>query len=279
MKPILDLTKALLDKEYLNSQCDEFGKDKNILFLNPQLSGKYLYKSILPYFCMYNETIFTAMTGITKYDPIKQLEELDVSLNSSQIMWADFIVIPFTTESLTEGETNLYQAIRDINDECKIVFSIDFNFYELSETHPYKKIFTKTAIDITENNIWFSDVCLISNIAFRTYLIDKLKLLFESKYKDKPSSVSIACMPFIIDSEIVLANIDYDLQEPQKKKKIEHNVAMEERMKDLNETVEEIKKVAPKKKTKKKTKIKKDGKSKRTTKSTSLRKPKSSKTS
>ena len=133
-------------EEFYDAQFEKFSDGKNILFLNPQLSGKQLYKTFLPYLGMYNAKIFTALSGVEKYNPREQLEKLKVTITSKQIIWADFIVIPFTSENLTRGENNTYEAIRRINEQCKIVCNIDFNFYELSDLHPYKDIFTEEAI-------------------------------------------------------------------------------------------------------------------------------------
>lgn len=223
MKKVRDLAWALtnvemsdLKKDFYKSQFTSFGNDKNILFVNPQLSGKELYKTFLPYYGLYNSNVFTALTGVSKYNPKEVLVELDVPLNSQQIVWADFIVLPFTTQNLTFGETNLYDAIKRINEQCQIVFCVDFNYYELSDLHPYKEIFTDKAIRNVEDNIWHSDMCLVTNMVFREYLLDKLKQLYSGRLKDVPTSATLACMPFFINSQIMLENIEYETEKPTK---------------------------------------------------------------
>ena len=70
MKHIKDIVNAInFNEEYYQNQFDEnnWAEDKNILFLNPQLSGKQLYKIILPYAHLHNGIIHTAITGISGF--------------------------------------------------------------------------------------------------------------------------------------------------------------------------------------------------------------------
>ncbi len=55
MKDVLALTKAITDPTFYKEMFDEWGEEKNILFVSPQLSGKHLYKTLLPYFLMQSE--------------------------------------------------------------------------------------------------------------------------------------------------------------------------------------------------------------------------------
>lgn len=225
MKAILNLASALTNIEssdkkvkFYEGQFKNFGNDKNILFLNPQLSGKQLYKTFLPYIGLYDSNVFTALTSISKYNPREQLTDPDCPINTKQIVWADFIVIPFTAMNLTVGDTNLYDAIKKINENCKIVFSVDFNFYTLSDMHPYKDIFSEQGIHNVEDNIWSCDICLINNMVFKDYLMDKMKILMAGRKNGIPTKATIGCLPFFINSDIILENMedDYEAQSPEK---------------------------------------------------------------
>lgn len=223
MKKIADIVSALTGvdssdkkKEFYEGQFKGFANDKNILFVNPQLSSQQLYKTFLPYYGLYSSSVFTSLTGVSKYNPREQLVELDFPINSKQIIWADFIVIPFTSMNLTKGETNLYDAIKRINENCKVVFSVDFNFYTLSQNHPYKDIFTEIGIRNVEDNIWFSDITLISNMVFRDYLMEKMQILKTGRMNGVSTSANIGCVPFFINSEILLENVSYEAQPSEK---------------------------------------------------------------
>jgi len=210
MKDVISLTRAITDDNFYKEMFEEWGEDKNILFVSPQLSGKHLYKTLLPYFCMQSDEVSTAITSLKRFDQRKQLLGYEIDLNNDMIQWADFIVFPFTTQPL---ESEIYNSIRQNKPEVKIVYSIDFNFYELSEHHPYHDIFSEEmVISDVEDNMFFADLVLTNNIELSKYFLEKFKKLVSGKYKDVESYMSIATLPTMIDTEIVLKNIDYDIQ-------------------------------------------------------------------
>jgi glycosyltransferase involved in cell wall biosynthesis len=216
MKSVLDLTKAITDGQFYKEQFENNGNEKNILFLEPQLTSKHLYKFILPYFCFYDDKVYTAITGLGKYDPYRQIVGIEANLNEKEILWADYIVIPFTTMDLSK-EYGIYSAIREVNPDCKIVFFVDFNFYELSQEHPHKELFSfQNIVDIVEKNILFSDLCLTNNIQLRGYLIKKFTQLVESKYVGVENiDVNFGTIPYLIDEQIVLQNVEFEYQKPE----------------------------------------------------------------
>ena len=184
MKAVLDLTKAIKNKGYYDDQFKSSGTEKNILFVSPQLTSKHLYEFILPFFSFYNKKINTAITDLSKYNPFEQIVTLDTTLTSVEIQWANYIVFPFTTMELTK-QYGLYDAIREVNPNCKIVFFVDFNFYELPPTHPHKELFTfENIINNVEMNVLMSDLCLVSNLQLKGYLHQKFNSLAQTKYKN-----------------------------------------------------------------------------------------------
>jgi len=209
MKDVISLTRAITDEKFYKDMFDEWGEEKNILFVSPQLSGKHLYKTLLPYFLLRSEEISTAITSLKKFDQRKQLLGYEIDLNNHMIQWADFIVFPFTTQPLVE---EIYNSIRANKPEMKIVYSVDFNFYELSKNHPYSDIFEEEmVINDVEDNMYFADLVLTNNILLSKYLLEKFKKLVEVKYENVESYMGIATMPTMIDTEIVLKNIDYEI--------------------------------------------------------------------
>lgn len=223
MKKISNLNKAFTNIEaseqktrFFEGQFKEFGKNKNILFVDPQLSGRQLYKTFLPYIGLFNTHIHTALTSIGKYNPKEQLISLNTPLSIKQIVWADFIVFPMTTENLTLGDTNIYNSIKMINKNCSVCFSVDFNYYELSDKHPYKEIFHDQAIRNVEDNIWYSDICITTNVLMRDTILERMREMNNVEMSSsQPTTAAITTIPFFINSSILLESIDYEGKEPQ----------------------------------------------------------------
>ena len=210
MKDILALTKAIADVKYYEEMFERWGEDKNILFVSPQSSGRHLYKSILPFFCLRDDRTSTAITSLKRFNSDEQLLGFEIDITDEMVDWADFIVFPFTTQPLVE---EIYKRIKELSPETVIVFTVDFNFYELSEKHPYKEIFKEeNVINDVEDNMFFADLVFVNNVALMNYIVDKFKELLDEKYLDIESGMMVACMPLFTDSEIVLKNVDYDLE-------------------------------------------------------------------
>ena len=236
MKAVLDLTKAIKNKGYYDDQFKGSGTEKNILFVSPQLTSKHLYKFILPFFSFYNKKINTAITDLSKYNPFEQIVTLNSNLTNVEIQWANYIVFPFTTMDLTK-EYGLYDAIREVNPNCKIVFFVDFNYYELPQSHPHKELFTfENIINNVEMNILMSDLCLVSNLQLKGYLHQKFNTLAQTKYKNiEHIPVMFNAIPYLIDHEIVLQNVEFESHKPEA-------VINKDLFKKVAEVAEEIKK-------------------------------------
>jgi glycosyltransferase involved in cell wall biosynthesis len=206
MKVLNDIFKDINEKEYFENQFKEIHWNKNVLFINPQLNGRHFYKYLMPYLYMYEYNAWaTAITGIDRYKPNKEYEPIKIPLNSAQILWADYIVFPFTFDDLTESFNNL----RKINPSVNIVFNVDFNYYDISKQHPVFKDFEeRNGIENIEKNIFYSDLTLTTNTKLTELVLEKLKELSETKFKDQESYVSIGTMPLFIDNEIIFENIE-----------------------------------------------------------------------
>lgn len=218
MKPLIDLKNKIKDRGFFLSQFQQRG-EKNILFVNPMLSGKHLYKMLLPYFKLPQLTeCRTAVTGLSEFDMHEQLvgyKSIDIMNNpdsETMIKWSTHIVFPFVLQPLSE----IYDYIRDINPACKIIYNIDFNFYELPKSHPLNPMFDEDfVIPIVEDNMYFSDTVLVSNLKFQEYLIKKLTELVKTKYVGVYRSsvydqIKVHRFPIITDEAITMANVDYD---------------------------------------------------------------------
>jgi outer membrane biosynthesis protein TonB len=266
MKAVLDLTKAIKNKIYYDEQFDGSGTEKNILFVSPQLTSKHLYKFILPFFSFYTKKVHTAITDLSKYNPYEQIVQLDTTLTRTEILWANYIVFPFTTMDLTK-QYGLYDAIREVNPSCKIVFFVDFNYYSLPADHPHKELFDfPNIVDSTEKNVLMADLCLVSNLNLQMFLVQKFTELVQTKYKSiEHIPVMFNAIPYLIDDKIVLQNVEFEANKPEPvinkdlfKKMAE--VAEEIKKEDLSTNKEKAKKIAnskpaPKKKYEKTKKV------------------------
>jgi len=213
MKEILDVFKSLRDdKEFYDSQFAQIHWNKNVLFVNPQLNGRHFYKYIMPYIVMYEfDAWSTALTSMDKYKPNKEYESVKVPVTSKQIMWADYIVFPFTCDSLLDT----YSKVRSINPNIRIVFNVDFNYYKLSKLHPLHEKFSKEeSISNIEENIFYSDLTLCTNAKLVDFLKEKFdKELNGNKFKGIDSHVQIGGFPILIDENLVLENIEIEVPE------------------------------------------------------------------
>jgi glycosyltransferase involved in cell wall biosynthesis len=119
--------------------------------------------------------------------------------------------LPFTCDDLTEA----YNKIRQINPNVKIVFNVDFNYYQISKLHPvYDKFSNSDNISKIEDNIFYSDLTLVTNAKLQEFLTNKFSNeLNNSKYKGIDSSVHIGCFPILVDENLILENVELD--EPQ----------------------------------------------------------------
>lgn len=266
MKLILDLKLALTDESFISSQFETSGTEKNILWVNPQLSSKHLHKTLLPLFKMRSEKIGTAISSLSEYDTESQLfGENEWVLTDQMINWGKdkgvpvYIVFPFTTQPLV---SEVYTRIRTVNPYANIVYSVDFKFYDLEDGDCYKDIFDEPmVINSVEDNMYFSDIVLTSNVGLGEYLILKLNELTEKKYSnDKTPLRAVRVLRFAVDPEIMMGNVDYDIQSAESSTNTVHTDASAEliekttivakKIKDKKEVlgkIKEPKKASPKK--------------------------------
>lgn len=207
MKEVQSIYDDLQTDNFIDEQFNEIHWNKNILFTNLSMSGRNFYRYILPYTVLFEyDVCSTALLGLEKFSEHKQYMELDTRLNSRQILWADYIVIPFTPKPLID----VYSRIKQINPDISIIFNVDFNYYRLSSSHPYYEMFgTDDAIDSIEDNIFYSDIMLTTNTKLAEFILDKFKNdLNKTKYNGINSLVEIGCFPILIDEQVVLENLE-----------------------------------------------------------------------
>ncbi len=210
MKQISELSHSVKQPHFISEQFTRSNthKKKNILFISPILSGRHLYRYIMPYLILSkHDCARTAITGLNKYDPDMPYSEIEAEFGTKEILWADVIVFPFTTQNLKP----LYEYIREVNPTAKIFYSIDFNFYLVHKWHPYHETFKDDSTILTiEDNIFNCDIALFSNYSLLSYV--ELRLI-ESK-KLRHSEAVFNChfqwQPLFIDEAIVTENVHDD---------------------------------------------------------------------
>lgn len=210
MKSILDLDKILKDEDYFNSQIDINHPDTNILYVSPYKSSKGLYKYLIPSILMNNDGIaICSLTGIEKHDENRQYIEIDTPITPKQIDWADIIIFPFTTQPLWTDNTeeSLYDSIRRRNPNIKIIYNVDFNFYLLPKDNSNFEVFDKNTVRHVEDNIFYSDLTLSSNMLLVDFLNDKLQQLKKTRYKGISSPARISSFPILIDEPLFMENV------------------------------------------------------------------------
>lgn len=201
------------------------------------LSGKNLYQMILPYLKL---PVFTAMNTLKRYEtadialfniPIKPF------LANSEITWANRIVFPFSAQNLVPH----FENIRNLNPGAKIIFNIDFCFWELPDYHIYKSIFTPEVIETIEQNIINSDIIFVYNIEFQKYIYEKFTgyVAEGGKYCNQKIKFKLHFIPFMADSELMFENVDYEAEKPVFAKKSNEN--MTDPPKEINKQTEGIK--------------------------------------
>lgn len=224
MRQIIELKNKINDREFFLSQFDKSG-EKNILFVNPNLGGKQLYRSILPYIKL--PQMLNVATAITSLDSFGVREQLmgykPLSLfspendNEDKIMmvkWATVIVFPATIQPLKE----IYDHIRSINPNVKILYSIDFNYWLMPEDHPLKELFNDDMmLEFIEDNIYFSDSVLVSNQLMQAFLIKRMGELVETRYRQVERNavneiINVRVLPLLIDEDIVLDNVEFSTE-------------------------------------------------------------------
>ena len=155
----------------------------------------------------------TAITSLGKYNPFEQIVGLGEGvLYNYQITWADFIVFPFTTDDLSK-DNYWYQAIREIKPSCKIVFSVDYDFYNLPDGHKMKELFSHPQmVKNVEKNMLFADLVFTTNYHLSEFLVHRVNHLVTNEYKsaldsDKLHLSAVKTIGYNIDRSIVTENI------------------------------------------------------------------------
>lgn len=172
----------------------------NVLFVNPEATGGNFYKMMLPFEVLKTTSVVsTAITGWSKYNPIKRFRSDDKSpINSYQVVWSDTIVIPFTNQPLYE----FMEMAKIINPNTLIHYHIDFDFIDLPKTHPLKDAFSKDKVDTIIKNIRAADKVVVTNAQLATHLITRIQEMGEEVSRDK-FAVQLLCA----DEEVMLDGI------------------------------------------------------------------------
>ena len=210
MKTVSDLYRQLSVIEDYLSQF-QVNDQPNVLFVAPQMKMKDFYNYILPYVVMNEKNIANcAMTSLTKWDDQQYITDIDMLLFSKQLLWADIVVFPFTTQPIgwdwTEDTPSVYDQIRTLNPDVRIFYTVDFNFYEINDRHPlYSYMHSPEAVEAIELNMVHADAIMVNNPELLSYLQEKVKKLKVDH--DVERRLNLICMPVATHEELIYENI------------------------------------------------------------------------
>ena len=224
MKQLIELKNNIKDRNYFVSQFEKKG-EINYLFVNPSLSGKSFYRMLLPSLKLpeiSKGNIATAITNISEFGMYEQLTsfkildmfapENDAEDKLMMIYWATHIIFPFTLQPLTD----IYDHIRQINKNCKVLFNIDFNYMELPENHELKTMFSdEFTLSIIDDNCYYADSILVGTGETQQYFINHFQKLIETKYFNSiirtanNEMLKVNVIPLLIDEKLILENVDH----------------------------------------------------------------------
>jgi hypothetical protein len=150
---------AKLFPEFLNFNSQKI----KMLFVSPRMDENGWYQQILPalYFSRKGKYVSACITNITK-----SKQELDCTTSKfiipkMLIKSADIVVFPFVTQDLELA----YRAIRGINDRAKIIYTIDYDFYDIPELHAKAELFKKPEIiEAVNKNIFYADKIFVPSM-------------------------------------------------------------------------------------------------------------------
>lgn len=161
-------------------------KKYKILFIQPKINRYQLYTMIGPALVMNanSERIACMITAMDADN--KELDTFTdkVQYHIEDIKMAHMIVFPFSHEDLTINRLptqdnpdglSIYNEVRKYNPLARIVYGVDFNFYDLPKTHYNYTRIQKNMVCI-ENNIKQADYVLVQSEKFAEYLMIKLKI-------------------------------------------------------------------------------------------------------
>lgn len=152
----------------------------NILLIDPQTSRFEFYSMILPTIVLNSEEkINLAFTKIQKFKAGPQREQ--INLTEAEITWADVIVFPISIATYQGENKHLFDEIREINSNCKIILlhevlssaskffeNVFFNIEKISGSKIEKILLPKIKQNVSEsisNNINRADKIIVPNKA------------------------------------------------------------------------------------------------------------------
>jgi hypothetical protein len=156
MKILNDLQNLVSD---VNGYKQQFvvNEKKNILVIDPVMSRYDYYNVILPLLSLHgHEEINLAFTSISKFTDSPK--EKPIILTEFEISWSNVIVFPFSVNDyLNENGVHLFDEIKSINEDVKIVFMCETVFthqkFKKSIIDSFNRISQKKIDEETERKI------------------------------------------------------------------------------------------------------------------------------
>jgi len=218
MKIISDLYDNIRKVDYYKKQFGFSEDRKNILFVDPVMVSFDFYSMIVPFLCLEQTGKFrTALTGLYRFS---EIDNIHTKISESEIRWADVIVLPMTLESFAKPK-ELFDQIKAIKPDIKIVQTVEFDFYEITNEHYFldekeiKHFLEKTEKSKSKNNITEARNKMKENIIDRLESnfkgCDRL-LVMNNNLKNKliqKGCKDVKYVPVFIEEKSFKENIDF----------------------------------------------------------------------
>ena len=218
MKIVSDIYDNIRKVDYYKNQFRYNDEKKNILFVDPVMTKFDFYCLIVPFLCLEQTGKYnSALTGLYRFS---EMDEIKTTISESEVIWADIIVIPMSLENFFD-QGQLFDQLREIKPEIKIVMTVEFDFYEITNDHYFlaeseirnyleqkgsdptrkniqdaRKKMKGEIIQRLEDNLRMADRLLVMNTNLRKKLLSK-------QFED------VKYVPVLIEENSFKENIDF----------------------------------------------------------------------
>ena len=210
MKVVNDLYSNIKDKRFYQNQFKSLADKQNILFVDPVMTSFDFYTMIIPYLALGGEdsNYQTAITGLYRYSEINSIPPKYLSEN--EVKWADVVVLPMTLEKFN-GSGRLYQELREINPNIKIIQTVEYDFYEIKSDHHLLDFSDKEKLKPTKKEINSLKKKMITRYEDNCKGADRLVVLNPNLAKKLISKgfKDVKWCPVFIDEDTFKENIDF----------------------------------------------------------------------
>lgn len=177
---------------------DQNNPRTRILFVSPRMDETGLYTHIIPalFLTKYGKYATSCITNIEK-----SKQELDSTISGYEIPTdlvsrSQIIVLPFLHQSLLD----VYRALRGTNPDCRIVYTVDYNFYAVPRGHDkYETFKDPEVIKNIEMNMIYADKVIIPSANFGEVMLQNIP----KKHPELPKDIYVEFLDTYLTPKVV----------------------------------------------------------------------------